>query len=118
MEKINPPAGRMPSLSYAAKAVEEPHPGEVETIPMVVTHAELIEQSLSRCPGVGQGRNLAREFPAGRELPDTEGGITRADLVERSLGVLPGTGGSTVAAKANGENALVSKVKTAPALRP
>jgi hypothetical protein len=103
MEKINlsPSAGPMPSLSYAEKAIEAPQPSEVETLPMQITHAEMIEQSLSRCPGIGQGRNLAREFPAPRELPNTEGGITRAEMVEQSQGVLPGTGGSTVAAKVN-----------------
>jgi hypothetical protein len=101
MEKINPGAGRMPALSYAEKAVAPEQVSEVETLPMQVTHAELIEQSLSRCPSIGQGRNLAREFPAPRELPNTEGGVTRAEMVEQSQGVLPGTGGSTVAAKVN-----------------
>jgi hypothetical protein len=100
MGKINPPAGRMPSLSYAEKAVEESQPSEVETLPMQVTHAQMVEQSLSRCPGVGQGRNLAREFPAGRELPTREGGISLSDLVERSKS-LPGSGGTTTEARAS-----------------
>ena len=40
----------MPELSYSTPPVAPKQPPEVETIPMVVTHAEMLAQSLTRCP--------------------------------------------------------------------
>jgi hypothetical protein len=92
----------MPALSFAEKAVAPEQVSEVESLPMQITHAQMIEQSLRRSPGIGNKAGIpTMEYPAARELPIPEGSISRAELVRQSLEPLPGTGGTTVAAKVN-----------------
>jgi hypothetical protein len=81
---------------------------ELETIPMQISHAEMLADALTRAPGY-QGPSSSMPFPAPRNLGRSDGSVSASELAQQSRGVLPGTGGSTVEAKASGGNEKVTR---------